>query len=166
MLLSLLAEDDIEQVIVAVTFTEGSQIGDVQCVEVVALRDSLVEDTERLFLAIFEIDDNPPFEIDTARMVILLLILDSKKSFLFVIRNACYTCIYVDCQELVVEILLYSGTSFPVQKKVSRFKNTTCQVSLLQKACITLKTIYISLIDLLSTNRSKHFCCKCGFCGT
>ena len=84
LLLFLLAEDDIEKVIVAVTFPDGSEIGDTQCVDVVALRDSFEEDTESLFLAIFEIDDNPPFQINTTRMVIPLLIFDSEKSFLFV----------------------------------------------------------------------------------
>lgn len=91
MLLSLLAEDDIEQVIVAVIFPEGSQIGDVQCVEVFALRDSFVEDTESLFLGIFEIDDDPSFQINDTRMVIPLLIFDSEKSFSAFQSNALYS---------------------------------------------------------------------------
>ena len=91
MLLSLLAEDDIEQVIVAVIFPEGSRIEEVRCVEVFALRDSFVEDTESLFLAIFEIDDDPSFQIDDTRMVIPLLIFDSEKSFSAFQSNALYS---------------------------------------------------------------------------
>lgn len=66
--------------IVAVEFPEGSEMGDERCVEVVALRDSFVEGTESLVLAIFEIDDNPSFQIDMTRMVIPFFILDSEKT--------------------------------------------------------------------------------------
>lgn len=72
-------------------------IGDVACVPVFANLDSVVEGPENFILAIFEINENPPFKIDPARMVVPVIILDSEKYYICLFSIVYYKIILYNC---------------------------------------------------------------------
>ena len=72
--------DDITQFQTIVTFGSGSAEGDIECVEIFATSDNLMEGNEILFLVLFPLPtETTPFTIDSGRMIALLTILNSKR---------------------------------------------------------------------------------------
>ena len=72
--------DDIELVFMALEFPGSVNVGDTQCVDLMAFIDDIPEPTEILYILIFEIS-NPPvqiFMIDSSRTFAELSIVDGK----------------------------------------------------------------------------------------
>ena len=76
---TIITANDIEQVLTVITFPENSKIGDRQCIDVMAMTDTIQEPDEHLFLVLFTLPiELSHFEIDESKRFTLLTIKNSK----------------------------------------------------------------------------------------